>query len=174
MQAGYISISSYPSSPHCVLMETPYTFNTIYVVHTLNHTGVNTVQFKIRHNWSEPLLWEVNYIRNLHIGNIFTGVTVTYVGCKTQPHLIVQMTFLVLSPTPGCRVFEVVPDPAVASGEIEVVDCNYNVLYATGGFLCVNEPDCWCVSEYYDPPAHCQPPVSTEETTWGSIKALYR
>ena len=59
-------------------------------------------------------------------------------------------------------MFEVVPDPALASGQIEIVDCSSNVRFANGGILWVNGNDIDC---------NCLP--ATETSSWGKIKSLY-
>ena len=63
-----------------------------------------------------------------------------------------------------CSKLEVVPDPAVATGTIEVFDCNHFRLVGGGGLMYVN-PDGSC---------DCGEVVPAEDTSWGQIKALYQ
>lgn len=161
--------SDNPGFTDCNLTETLLASNEMFVVHT-GMTEAITVQFKVIHNWYNATVAQVTYPGNLALGDIFTGVAVTYVGCKPLPHLVAVMTFVPSTPTPECTMLIVAPDPSLESGEIEVVDCSANVLYATWGWACVNTPGC-CI--YGVHPWWCEP-IATEATTWGAIKALYR
>jgi hypothetical protein len=161
---GHIGLySDTPGYSDCNLNEALYANNTVYVVHTTAAEG-NTSQFMVTKTWA-ALAGAVSYFSNLTLGDIFTGITITYVGCKPLPHALASITSIPLAATPACTVaFTVVPDPVLVSGQIEVIDCSNNVLTATGGFLTVNGNglDCPCVI------------VSTEESSWSQIKALYQ
>jgi hypothetical protein len=96
----------------------------------------------------------------------FTGGTFALPDCLGQP--FVRLDYLALSPSPECAAdISVVPDPAAASGQIEVIECGGNVLFAQSGTTVVVNPNadtCPCVIG----------PVAAEQSTWGQIKALYR
>jgi hypothetical protein len=174
-QGGHIGLySDSPGYTDCNLTETLFAANNVYVVHTLAATG-NTSQFKVEDHWG-VLRGPVDYGFNLYLGDIYTGITVTYVGCKLLPYRIATLTFIPTTATAPCyEALRVVADPAVASGQVEVVDCNSNVLLATGGYLCVNAPDC-CVADPFQAtlsPGDCFP-VGVEPSTWGGVKALYQ
>lgn len=160
---GHIGLySDNPGFSDCFLQEALFVNNYIYAVHTLLPEA-NTSQFMVTHNWT-AIAGAVTYFSNLNLGDIYTGVTITYVGCKPLPHALATMAWIPIAATPPCTVlFEVVPDPALASGQIEAVDCSANVLFATGGKLYVNGNDVDCPCE-----------VGTEESSWSKIKALYQ
>jgi len=162
---GHIGLySDSPGYSDCNLHETLYVTNIVYVVHTLAASG-NTAQFKVVNNWPGPIQGAISWGTNLTLGDVYTGITVTYVGCKALPYLLGTLGFIPISATPPCGgSLEVVADPAVASGSVEVVDCNSNVLLATGGQMYVNTDyiSCYCGA---DP---------TEQSNWSRIKALYR
>lgn len=169
-QGGLIGI--YPDNPgfmECNLTETVGVSNYVYVVHTIYPEATQS-QFMLLHNWVEAALVGVDYGTNLHVGDIFTGVIVMYGGCKPLPHLLVTITFLPTAATQGCRLFQVLADPATFSGSIETVDCQGNTLIGAGGLMCVNEPLCCISADPYD----CQPPLASEQSTWSRVKALYR
>lgn len=169
---GHIGLySDSPGYSDCNLTEAIYVTNSIYVVHTVVAQAY-TAQFAVIHNWDNTIVGSVSYEGNLAVGDIYEGVTVTYIGCQPLPHLLAVLRFIPLSPTPECTFLVVVPDPAVASGQIEVVDCDSNVLYATGGYACINMPLCCVIGGGI--PDYCELPVATEATTWGQVKALYR
>jgi hypothetical protein len=163
---GHIGLySDSPGYSDCSLRETLYTTNTVYIVHTIASHG-NTAQFRIIHNWN-ALPQAISFGSNLTLGDVYTGITVTYVGCKPLPYLIGTLSFIPLTPTPRCTAFKVLPDPAVPSGQIEVVDCSYQIHAATGGELWVNTECMMCGL-----PEGCDP-VAAETTSWGRVKALY-
>jgi hypothetical protein len=90
-----------------------------------------------------------------------TGISVGYGGCFSSPIHVATVTYLATGLTPPCCYYPVLPHPQVASGQIEVVVCGDNTLYATGGEGIVNsQVGCMC-----DVPA--------EPSTWGKVKALY-
>jgi hypothetical protein len=179
----------------CNIIESPGPPMRVYVVHSPSPSGdvtANTSQFKIENNWA-AFPGAVDFGPNLFIpstafpGDIYGGGTVTYVGCEPLPHLIATLDFFfggVFEP-PCERVLEVVPDPILASGQIEVVDCDgVTIHYATGGTLYANgvnpSEECPC---FIGPGGTdwaairallgtCD--VDTEETGWGRVKALYR
>jgi hypothetical protein len=161
---GHIGLySDSPGYSDCNLNEAVYVTNNVYVVHTLAATG-NTAQFMIQNNWPGPLAGAINWGSNLTLGNPYTGIAVTYVGCKVLPYLLGTMGFIPLAISPPCTAtMQVVADPAVSSGSVEVVDCSSVVQLASGGLLTINgnSLDCPCI-------------VGTEETNWSKIKALYQ
>jgi hypothetical protein len=163
VSANHIGLYSDPGYSDCNLAPVLYATNTIYVVHTLAATG-NTAQFMITHNWT-ALAGAISWGSNLTLGDPYTGITVTYVGCKNLPYLLGTLGFIPLAADPQCAVsFQVVADPAVASGSVEVVDCFATIQLATGGTLTVNGDENLCPCEI----------VGTEETNWSKIKALYQ
>jgi hypothetical protein len=165
---GHIGLAIDPSgwSP-CLNDEVLFAPNTIYIVHTLAPSG-NTSQFCVTTNWEGPAL-TVDYGSNLTLGDLYTGVTVTYVGCKQLPYVVATLAYVPVVPTPQCTYyFRIVADPAVLSGEVEVVDCDSNTGPATGGWLWVNFPG--CTGTLCGGP-EC--PVAIEHATWGGIKSLY-
>lgn len=145
----------------CNLVETVGAVNSVYVVHELA-TEANTVQFSIQVEWAGAILAGEDYGTNLHLGNPTNGVTVTYVGCESLPHLVARFDFVPVVATPACGGrLTVAPDPTIASGEIEVVDCSSDVSTALGGALTINGGD----------GCPCRPEIT--EASWGRMKSLY-
>jgi hypothetical protein len=130
----------------------------------------------VDNHWT-ALFAGVDYYDNLKIGDIFTGVAVSYESCRALPHLVASLNFISLSPTPPCFAMEVVPDPNAEpfeGTEIVAFDCSSNALVGSGGILCVNIPTCCVVSSGSSGVQQWCDTVPVEETTWGEIKALYR
>lgn len=160
---GHIGVySDSPGYSDCNVVEQIYVTTTYYVVHTTAAES-NTSQFMAVPNFGPGFPGAISYLGNLNLGDLYTGVTITYVGCKVLPHLLatVQHTNSALS-APCTVLMEIVPDPALASGQIETVDCDSNPHFATGGKLTANGNEtCPCV-------------IGTETTNWSKVKALYQ
>jgi hypothetical protein len=97
-------------------------------------------------------------------GNSQSGVTVIYALCFGAPIQIHVLTinYFGYGTTPPCCVYRPTAHPHAPSGQIEVYDCDYNLLFGTAGCAVIN-PDASC-------PCWATP---TEQSTWGKVKALY-
>jgi hypothetical protein len=160
---GHIGIySDSPGYSDCNVNEAIYVTFTYYIVHTAAATS-NTSQFMVVPNLPPGFPGAISYAGNLNLGDLYTGVTITYVGCKVLPYLLATIQHTAGSLSPPCTVIlEVVPDPALASGQIETVDCDSNQHFGTGGKLTANGNEtCPCV-------------IGTETTNWSKVKALYQ
>lgn len=168
--AGAINLYADPNYSQCVLYEQVGVPNSIYIVHELA-PDANTSQFMVRDTWGVPHTGQ-DYGSNLHLGDAYTGVTVTYTGCRALPYLVCTLSVTPLTPSGECPgqlgyAMEVVADPHLPSGQIEVVECDgLTIGYASGGKLGVNDQTgiCSCIWD----------PISTEATTWSKVKAMYR
>jgi hypothetical protein len=167
---GHIGLyADRPGLSECGLTETPYAVNNIYVAHGML-AEAEAVEFMVAHNWS-AIEAGVDYGSNASLGDIYTGVSVWYRGCRPMPRVVATLAFIPIAASPPCEViFEIVASPVLPSGQIEVVDCDSQTWFATGGQLFVNDDDINC------PTWHCGlgPEAGTETTSWGRIKSLYR
>lgn len=93
----------------------------------------------------------------------YSGVSVAYGGCQVGQVTAFTLTFLWFNSPIVCGKLEVVADTPFVPN-IQVTDCNFVENAATGGQFFFF-PNGTCVN--------CNE-VATEETTWGTIKALYR
>ena len=96
------------------------------------------------------------------IGSSQLGVAIGYGVCTPLPTHVLTMNYFCQALTPPCCVYRVLPDPAIASGQIEVVDCSFVTQFGVGMCAVVN-PDASC-------PCWATP---VEESTWGKIKSIY-
>jgi hypothetical protein len=94
------------------------------------------------------------------LGNTVTGIAVPYGTCKTGTFCLISALYYVTAAEPCCH-WPVVADPYVASGKVEIADCEYNLTYGTGGQAIVNATE------------SCNCNVPFENTTWGQVKAIY-
>jgi hypothetical protein len=141
-----------------------YTNVNVYVVHKDAVEG-NTSEFAINRTWPTANPGTPDFGGNLTLGTIEGGIVITYVGCKALPHLLATWPQFIFGQAPVCtQGMEVVASPLVVSGsgQIEVVDCNSTIHFATGGILTVNGDE------------SCPCSVATQESSWSRIKALYQ
>jgi hypothetical protein len=162
---GHIGLYADEGYTECNLDDSAllYTNATIYIVHS-DAPESNTSQFRIEVNWPTAVEGALNW-NGLDLGDVNTGILVTYGGCKALPYLMGTWNWFVVGAAPECTVaFEVLGDPLSESGEVESVDCSSTKHIATGGKLTVNGNET----------CPCEPPVSTQDKSWSQIKALYR
>ena len=161
-QAGSIGIFMDPGGTDCNLWDQVPGLLTFYCVHVLTPCATAS-------QFSAPMpacMTPTVYLSDggyfgVTIGNSQTGVAIGYGTPQAAPITILSIQYFGQGLTTPCCIYPVLPDPNVPSGQIEVVDCANNLLYATGGTGIVN------------PNGSCQCDVATEESTWGKVKALY-
>ncbi|UCH82912.1 MAG: hypothetical protein JSW50_10595 [Candidatus Latescibacterota bacterium] len=162
-QSGYIGLFSDPQGIDCDLFDNVAGLCTYYVFHQAT-PGAIASQF------SAPLpgcmvaaIWlSDTAVFPVTIGNSQNGVAIGYGSCLAAPIHILSINIFCQGLTPTCCAYPVLPDPAVPSGQIEVVDCDNNLLVGLGSYASVN-PDHSCC-------CYCTP---VDDSTWGEIKSLY-
>ena len=88
-------------------------------------------------------------------GNSQTAVTVGFPGCLLGPLHVLTIDYIVEGPSPLCCYYDVEPDPYQPSGQVELVDCGYNLVYADGLTSTINGNEtCPC---FTGPPSYSQP-----------------
>lgn len=161
-QAGSLTIAADPGGTNCNLADTTPGLCTYYVVH-VNTPGATASQFYA----PQPACMLAVYLSDgavypVTIGSSQTGVAIGYGACLPGPNNVLMINYFCQGLTPPCCYYPILPDPALPSGNIEVVDCQNQLLFATGGEGIVNS----------NQTCNCSVPV--EETTWGGIKSLYQ
>lgn len=128
----------------------------IYIGH-VDHIGVTGSQFKVEPTEGFTGTWisETSPWAPFTIGQSLSGISISYQACIDDDILVVKATYWLQgtsSPCSGLRVTRVPPTPQVLC-----VGCNFVELPC-------------------DPPGDLRVncPVSTQTTTWGRVKALYR
>lgn len=173
-QGGAILLfSDNPGFSECTLTETVFATNYVYVVHVWMAEANTVSGFWVDVDWPNAIVGPVSYANNLHLGDIYSDVAITYVGCKPLPHLLAVLEFIPTSTTPLCGGrLEVrglggpFPEP---TRRPEVIDCDGNIHDALGGRFTVNPAE-FCAPHHV---GWCGQ-VETEPTTWGKVKALYQ
>jgi hypothetical protein len=113
--------------------------------------------------WTDAAFLSDTDVFPITIGSSQTGKAVGYGTCMSPPMLVTTINYFVQGgANPACCPYPVIPDPNIASGEIEIVDCA-NVIRHAAGLVSMVNPDgsCPCGT------------VPIQNTTWGRVKAMY-
>jgi hypothetical protein len=162
-QAGSITIFGDPSFMDCRIEDSVPGLVQMYVVHVFS-AGATSSRWRLKSNCNQMTYLSETSDFSIVSGNSRTGILVDYGVCLVSPILAVTVSWFAEGLTPDCCFVWIAPDPAAASGEIEVVDCYSNLQFATRGAGIINSTShCLC---------DCCNPV--EATTWSQIKALFR
>ena len=165
-QAGRIGLFADPSGAveSCAISDAAPGLLSIYVVHIAT-TGATASQFEAP---MPACMVGASYLSDgapfaVTIGNSQTGVAIGYGACLSEPiHCLTINVFAGGTSTPCC-IYEVIGDDDTASGQIEVVDCDENLIYGIGQSGVINATAaCACVDI-----------VADQESSWGKIKSLF-
>ncbi len=161
-QGGSIGAFGDMGGTDCYITDAAPGLLSIYIVH-VNVPGATACQFAAP---TPACMTAATYLSDsspfaVVIGSSQTGVAIGYGGCFTGPIHVLTIQYFASGMTAPCCYFDVVPDPYLPSGQIEVVDCVENLIYATGQSGLVNAD------------GSCECGVPTQDTTWGQMKALY-
>ena len=141
---------------------------TIYVLHVLSPQPMSGSQFKIDHYDDVVLTWLADTVTPPYqsIGNSQTGIAVSYGSCQTSTIHIMTITYIGNGLSEACSLIWIAPSPASVLPNVVAFDCSDppRLVAVNAGGLVVN-PDatCYCGLD----------PDPVEQTSWGSIKALY-
>jgi hypothetical protein len=160
-QAGSIGIFANMAATDCNLAAAVQGLAAYYVVH-VNTPGAVGCEYAAP---KPACMTLAQYLSDTNpfpvtIGNSQTGVSIGYGTCRVAPIHVQTISYFILGPNPTCCRYFVLPHPI--NGGPNMVDCQDNLLIATGGQGIVNMVHGECV---------CDVPV--QDTTWGQVKALY-
>jgi hypothetical protein len=163
-QADTIGLYADPSGTSCNITATA-SLTFVYVVH-VSPLGTSGCAFSA----PKPSCWTgATWLGDqdpyclIGCGDSQTGKMVGYGSCLVGSIHVSTIMYLALGPSEPCCAYPVLPHPDSPGGQIEVVDCDFNPGSAVGLMGMVNGSTA----------CPCGYPVLVEETTWGSIKALY-
>lgn len=180
-QGGQIALSADPIFVDCDLSyDLPGSLVSIYVFHVYMLDGVSASSFRVDHASTGWIYLSDNPGFDIWTGFAPDGITISYGACIDTPTLIDVIQYFNVAGTPDCSSLVVGPHPASLSGQIEVCDCNGNLLVGVGSQLWIDlYGNCPCNVAKAIPalgPAkqgYCGP-VPVKQSTWGEIKSLYR
>lgn len=118
--------------------------------------GATAAQFKLEigsltylgETWNAPAV----------IGNALSGVSLGYGECMPAPTYLGTISVMIQDPDYDCTDIRIVPDPSAPSGEIEIVDCDFNKTYVGENAFRLEADPC-----RPHPPAGFQPPDEAVE-----------
>ncbi|UCG51714.1 MAG: hypothetical protein JSW58_16265 [Candidatus Latescibacterota bacterium] len=159
-QAGSIGLFSDVTGTDCNLYDQQQGLCSFHIVHVMS-PGATACQFSA----PQPACLQATYLSDtfpiMVVGNTQTGVAIGYGACVSSPIHVGDINYFCQGLTASCCYYPVLPDPNIPSGQIDVMDCNLNLVYATGGVGIIN------------PDESCECDVAVEDSTWGAVKALY-
>ncbi len=175
-QLGALTLSADPSAQTCGISDETPGLLLIYVVHVYT-PGATACQFKVR----EPSCSGLTYLSEavtapyIKIGTCSgpnaTGCAIAYGLCVPAPNMVLTIQYFAQGLTPNCCCMYMYPDPTANPPGIYVTDCaDPPNLFTTDGFGIIINEDSSCLGCRFD---DCINPVPVENTTWGSIKALF-
>jgi hypothetical protein len=161
-QVGTIAVFSDNAGINCNITTPPANqLMQVYVVH-VNPVGISACNFSA----PKPSCFNASWLSDTNvfavvIGNTQVGISIGYGACKTTTTHLVTMNFLTLGTTPPCCEYPVLADPNSASGQIELADCYFEVVYGVGGTGIVNgNSSCPCGDANYPTVPHNPSPPS--------------
>ena len=163
-QGGSIGVFSDTGGASCNLTDAAPGLLSFYVVHVLT-PGASASQFIAA---APACMLGATYLSDsapfsVTIGSSQTGVAIGYGACLSAPIHCLTINFFAGGTSSTCCIYEVTADPLVTSGEIEIVDCDENLLFGVGQSGVINaDATCACVDI-----------IPVQESSWGQIKSLY-
>ncbi|HXV12567.1 MAG TPA: hypothetical protein VEC56_00040 [Candidatus Krumholzibacteria bacterium] len=165
----------------CYIVDDAPRLHTLTLMHRFN-TGSIAARFKLEANAGMAM----TYVSETHawpsLGNMRTGISVCYGSCQAGDTVLGTVTYQGYGMSHSCAQFIVVPHPDAEA--LDVVTCgnepelvttfHFEVFEGPGGgcSLCINhDPG---IQYGGDPELFDCQPVSSNSSTWGAIKALYR
>jgi hypothetical protein len=164
---GSIGVFSDQTATSCDITDVNLDFVNAYILH-VNADEANTSEFMLTIDGDINMTFLSGTVNPamLSLGQLQTGIVITYVGCKTSfPLLLATLQFFGTGTTTSCGKVRLVGSPNSGSGEVEVVDCNSNII--------VLGPEAGSAMVHSTPGA-CNCDVATQESSWSQIKALYQ
>jgi len=155
---------------NCTVSPAAFGLVTVYIVH--DSDGGRVAKFKINDNLGLVPTGTSVTPGFVSIGTYAAGIEIAYPNCMTGKFVIGTMGYFYQLESMTCaRNMQVVPHPgSEIPGSVIAVDCNTpfgNIETAIGGRL-------WGGNDAEVCGGCFEPAVSTQESTWGGIKALYR
>ncbi|UCG52169.1 MAG: hypothetical protein JSW58_01030 [Candidatus Latescibacterota bacterium] len=162
-QAGSIGLFSDTYGTNCSLYDQIPGLVSVYAVH-VSTSGATACQFRVEDGPGMNMMWLSDTAWGIWIGcsHCPEGIAIPYGICLSSPIHVLTMGYFAQAISQDCSWIRVVPPETLPSGQIEMYDCDSNILYPTGGTLIVNPTD------------DCQCDVPVDESTWGKIKEMYR
>lgn len=171
MAADEIGLFSDAAGTSCVTSPAPFSLVTVYVIHSSTN-GARVGKFKVNDLLGLTPTGTGVTAGFVSIGTYAAGIEIAYPNCQQGRWVIGTMGYFHQNEGMDCsRTSQVVPHPSSElPGSVIAVDCGQpfgSVVPATGGRFFGGTDAALC--------GGCiEPPLSTQESTWGGVKALYR
>jgi hypothetical protein len=168
-QFGDISAYSDQAGTSCNISDVGSAVHDAFIVLKHNTGGVKVAKFKVTNGTTMVQIGETAGPGTLTIGTAAAGIEVAFTSCQAFDAYIMKVTYFGSGSGAPCEYISVDPHPgSQVPGETMIVDCGepFGEVHAVPSGQAIVNPG--------PPPAQCDCNVAAGETTWGSIKALYR
>ena len=158
---GYLGVYTDATGSSCNFFDPGFAPVTGYVIHKFSPGGGTAYasRFSLKHpaNW-QPLSFTTPFA---HVGVMQSDLAVNYGQCITTNTVIGTAMWFSVSPSAACAQLNVqAPD---GFPNVVIADCAFNEVLGAGLTAYINFTTACCCD--------C---IGTEQSTWGSVKALYR
>lgn len=169
--AQYGDISGYndQAGTSCNISDVGAAVHDIFVVIKHNSSGVKVAKFRISNTSTMAYIGEASAPGTLSIGSAQAGIEVAFTTCQTLDAYVMKVTYFGSGSSAPCSYFNIIAHPgSQVPGQTMIVDCAlpFGAVHAIPAGQAIINPG--------PPPVQCDCNVAAGETTWGSIKALYR
>jgi len=137
---------------------------TVYIVLAdIPDVGAMACQFSA----PKPACFDATYLTDstvfpVTLGDSQTGVSIGFGQCLQVPIHVLTITYFGSGLTGECCYYWVYPHPGGVSGQVELVNCNQDLMFGDGGAAIIN-PNA----------SDCMETNTVESTRWGKVKSLY-
>jgi hypothetical protein len=169
--ADRIGVFTDQAGTSCAFNPGPFALVSLYIVHQ-PEGGAKVSKFKVNDLSGMTATGASVAPGFLSIGTFPAGIEIAYPQCQNASVVIGTLGYFHQSEVMDCsRTVQIVAHPgAQVPGEVVVVDCGEpfgSIEVAEGGRAWGGADAVVCGDCY-------EPPLATQESTWGGIKALYR
>ena len=166
----WITIYDTEGNYDCLIEDTSPGLVTVHVVEEFAQ-DVSGVRFRIIASDGFNMVYQYELPSSPVVGNTQDGIEINWVLCDYSDYrVLVSVTYLSLGTTDPCSNLMFGPHPDATTDSVEIQDCNdktWQTPSIVHGIytMCIEPGSAWCI---------LQPPVETEPSTWGRVKALYQ
>jgi hypothetical protein len=169
--AQFGDISGYfdQAGTNCNISDVGFAPHDIFIVLKHNTGGVKVAKFRVENTSAMTYIGETAAPGTLTIGSAQAGIEVAFTACQAFDAYVMKVTYFGSGTSTPCSYFNVIPHPgSQVPGQTMIVDCAlpFGSVHAIPSGQAIINPG--------PPPVQCDCNVAAGETTWGSIKALYR
>jgi len=169
-QWGDVSGYNDQGGASCNISDVGFVVHDVFILLKHNSGGARVAKFRVQTTGTTMGYVGESVVPGfVSIGTAQAGIEVAFPTCQSSDLYFMKVSDFGQGTSPQCSYFSIVPHPgSEIGGQVITVDCNnpFGNIHAIPGGQAIINPG--------PPPVQCDCNVAVSETTWGSIKALYR